>query len=419
MPESGNQYTMSKVQPKDFVSGWLVALIIAGTGLSLPTLYLGSEIALGLGLEQALIAFGVSTLVLTIMCVVTTLIGNRSRLSTYMILHFSFGEYGAKIVNLIFGITLVGWFAVALELLALAIKDTALDAFNFSFSEQIIILVSSVFITATTFFGIKSIQKLANVAIPILTVFLSYVLFLSINQLDTISDLFDYVPKETDLTLFQATSILIGAAILFPVLMADFSRFIKTDRQSLVAVLGIAIGTPLALILSAIPSIKTGEVDIIKIMAEYNLVIPAFILLFISTWVTNATNLYSASLTFSTLNKIWNFKTVVVVSSILGTILAMLGFSTYLFGFLELLGILAPSISAIYIINFFWVKGQKYNLDEINLWEKDALISWLLSSVVTALTFKEVFQISGAYFLDSFLVGGIIYIILNYKLLKR
>lgn len=419
MPESGNQYTMSKVQPKDFVSGWLVALIIAGTGLSLPTLYLGSEIALGLGLKQALIAFGVSTLVLTVMCVVTTLIGNRSRLSTYMILHFSFGEYGAKIVNLIFGITLVGWFAVALELLALAIKDTALDAFSFSVSEQIIILVSSLFITATTFFGIKSIQKLANIAIPVLTVFLGYVLFLSINQLDTLSDLFDYVPKETNLTLFQATSILIGAAILFPVLMADFSRFIKTDKQSLIAVLGIALGTPLALILSAIPSIKTGEVDIIKIMAEYNLVIPAFILLFISTWVTNATNLYSASLTFSTLNKNWNFKTVVVFSSILGTILAMLGFSTYLFDFLELLGILAPSISAIYIINFFWIKSQQYNLNEINLWEKDALISWLLSSIVTALTFKEVFQVTSAYFLDSFLVGGIIYFILNYKLLKR
>ncbi|MGC6430838.1 MAG: purine-cytosine permease family protein [Jejuia sp.] len=410
---------MSKVQPKDFVSGWLVALIIAGTGLSLPTLYLGSEIALGLGLKQALIAFGVSTLVLTVMCVVTTLIGNRSRLSTYMILHFSFGEYGAKIVNLIFGITLVGWFAVALELLALAIKDTALDAFSFSVSEQIIILVSSLFITATTFFGIKSIQKLANIAIPVLTVFLGYVLFLSINQLDTLSDLFDYVPKETNLTLFQATSILIGAAILFPVLMADFSRFIKTDKQSLIAVLGIALGTPLALILSAIPSIKTGEVDIIKIMAEYNLVIPAFILLFISTWVTNATNLYSASLTFSTLNKNWNFKTVVVFSSILGTILAMLGFSTYLFDFLELLGILAPSISAIYIINFFWIKSQQYNLNEINLWEKDALISWLLSSIVTALTFKEVFQVTSAYFLDSFLVGGIIYFILNYKLLKR
>lgn len=418
MAEDQNQYATTKVQPKDFMSGWLVALIIAGTGLSLPTLFLGAEIALGLGLQKALIAFGVSTLVLTLMCMATTLIGNRSRLSTYMILHFSFGENGAKIVNFIFGITLIGWFAVALELLAIAIKDTALNAFEYTISQELIIILSSLLITITTVYGIKSIQKLANIAIPILTVFLIYILYLSINQLDSFSELFNYLPKKSDMTLFKATSILIGAAILFPVLMADFSRFIKTDKQSLIAVLGIAIGTPLALILSAIPSIQTGEVDIIKIMNQYNLVIPAFILLFISTWVTNTTNLYSATLTFSTINKNWTFKYVAIFGSLVGTLLAILGFSTYLFEFLEYLGILAPSISSIYIIHFFFIKKQVYNLEDINLWEKEALISWISSSIITTFTFKEIFQITHAYFLDSFLLGGIIYLILKLKTIR-
>ena len=127
MTEEGNQYTTTKVLRKDFTSGWFVALIIAGTGLTLPILFLGSEVALGVGFKKALLAFGISTLVLTLMCMATTLIGNRSRLSTYMILHFSFGRKGAKITNFIFGITLLGWFSVALELLAVAVKDTALN----------------------------------------------------------------------------------------------------------------------------------------------------------------------------------------------------------------------------------------------------------------------------------------------------
>ena len=417
MPETQDQYATSKVQPKDFMSGWLVALIIAGTGLSLPTLYLGSEIALGLGLKQALIAFGVSTLVLTIMCMATTLIGNRSRLSTYMILHFSFGANGAKMVNFILGVTLVGWFAVALELLAIAIKDTALSAFNYNISKELIIIISSILITITTVYGIKSIQKLANIAIPILTVFLIYILFLTLNELDSVSQLFNYVPNRRDMTLFQATSILVGAAILFPVLMADFSRFIKTDKQSLIAVLGIAIGTPLALVLSAIPSIQTGEVDIIKIMSAYNLVIPAFVLLFISTWVTNATNLYSATLTFSTINEKWSFKSVAITASIVGTLLAMLGFSSFLFTFLEYLGVLAPSISAIYIIHFFFISKQQYELKAIGTWKFDALLSWIISSIITLLTYNEVFQITHAYFLDSFLLGGVIYMFLNRKVI--
>ncbi|GGZ69719.1 purine-cytosine permease family protein [Algibacter mikhailovii] len=417
MSESQDQYATTKVQAKDFMSGWLVALIIAGTGLSLPTLYLGSEIALGLGLKQALIAFGVSTLVLTIMCMATTLIGNRSRLSTYMILHFSFGANGAKIVNFIFGVTLVGWFAVALELLAIAIKDTALSAFKYTISQELIIIISSLLITITTVYGIKSIQKLANIAIPILTVFLIYILFLTLNELDSVSQLFNYVPNRSDMTLFQATSILVGAAILFPVLMADFSRFIKTDKQSLIAVLGIAIGTPLALVLSAIPSIQTGEVDIIKIMSAYNLVIPAFVLLFISTWVTNATNLYSATLTFSTINEKWSFKYVAIAASIVGTLLAMLGFSSFLFTFLEYLGVLAPSISAIYIIHFFFISKQHYDLKAIGRWKYDALLSWIISSIITLFTYQEVFQITHAYFLDSFILGGVIYMFLNRKVI--
>ncbi|MBT9189278.1 purine-cytosine permease family protein [Zobellia russellii] len=415
MSNQVDQYATTKVQSKDFVSGWVVALIIASTGLSVSTLFLGSEIALGLGFKDALIAFGISTLVLTIMCMATTLIGNRSRLSTYMILHFSFGEYGAKIVNFIFGITLIGWFAVALELLAIAIFDTTASTFSFTIAKELIVIVTSLFITTTTVYGIRSIEKVANISIPLLTAFLGYVFYLSLEKLESFSVLFDYVPQENSMTLFKATSILVGAAVLFPVLMADFSRFVKTDKQSLASVLGLTIGTPLAYILSAVPSIQTGEVDVIKIMEDYNMVIPAFLLLFVSTWSTNATNLYSASLTFTTINKKWTFKEVVIVSSIFGTLLALFGFATYLFEFLEFLGILAPSISSIYFIHFFWIKKQRYELDEINKWEPAALISWVLSSLISVLTYFEVFQITGAYFLDSFLLGAVIYVALKLK----
>ncbi|WP_445956263.1 hypothetical protein [Yeosuana sp.] len=224
--EDNSQYTTSKVQPKDFTSGWLVALIIAGTGLTLPILYLGFEVALAVGFEKALWAFGISTFVLTVMCLATTIIGNRSRLSTYMILHFSFGRKGAKIMNTIFGITLLGWFSVSLELLAIAVKDTALETININISEwPIIIIVNGTLIIMTTIYGIKSLEKLANVAVPLLTLFLGYVVYKSFQEI-SFAEVIAFAPENPTMTLFQATSILIGSSILFPVLMADFSRFI-------------------------------------------------------------------------------------------------------------------------------------------------------------------------------------------------
>jgi cytosine permease len=384
---------------------------------SYPILFLGSEVALAVGFKKALWAFGISTFVLTLMCMATTIIGNRSRLSTYMIMHFSFGKQGAKIMNAIFGITLLGWFSVALELLATAVKDTAFQTLQINLVEWPIIIIVSGLIIITTIFGIKSLEKLANYAVPILTVFLGYVVYKAIAD-KSFLEIVNFEPENPTMTLFEAVSILVGSSILFPVLMADFSRFIYNDKQSLIAVLGITIGFPIALLFSAIPSIQSGEVDIIKVMESLDLVVPAFILLFVSTWVGNASNLYSTILTFSTVKKDWSFKKMAIVTGAIGTIAALFGFSNYLFDFLSFLGIFAPSISAIYIINFFWVRKQNYNLNEIKEWESAALVSWGISSLITVFTYLEVFQFTHAYFLDSFLLGGIIYLFLKRKEIK-
>lgn len=408
-----NQYTTTKVQSKDFTSGWMVAFIIAGSAFTISFLYLGSEIALNLGFKKALLAFGISTTVLTILCLFTTIIGNRSRLSTYMILHFSFGRMGAKIINVIVGFSLIGWFAVNLELLALTVQDTAIEMLGIHLPIWIIVIVVSVLITVTTIYGVKSIEKLANIAVPFMLIFLIYVAYVAMKDLPSSNQIWNFEPANSQMSLFNAVAMLVGSSILFPVLMADFSRFVYNDKQSRIAVLGITIGFPIALILAAIPSIITGEVDIIKIMKSLNLILPAFILMIISTWVTNAVNLYSTTLTISTIKSSWKFKPLVIVMSVFGTTLALVQFTDYFFDFLNLLGVFSPSISVIYIIDFFWIRKQKYNLDEIPKWGTKALLSWATGSVISLFTYLEVFEITHAYFVDSFLIAGIIYIILN------
>ena len=410
-----NQYQTSKVEAKDFTSGWMIAFILAGMGVSLPMLYLGAEIALAVGFRDACIAFLISTLVLAIMCMATTLVGNRSRLSTYMILRFPFGKEGAKIINSMIGISLLGWFSVSLELLAVAIQDTVIELMALQIPMWSIILIASLFMTVTTIYGIKSIERLAHIAVPILFAFLLYVLWLTINQDGALHQIKAYVPNKKDMTLFGATSTLIGASILMPVLMADFSRFIRNDKQSLIAVLGLAIGTPVVFYISTVTAIQTGEMDIIQIMKSFNLVLPAFILLFVSTWVTNATNLYSTVLTFSTINSALSFRNMCIVTSVVGTILALLGFSNYLFEFLNILGVFAPGISGIYLLDFFWVKKQHYALNKIQKWEIKGLISWGVGSLFALLTYFEIFQITHAHFLDSFLISGILYFVLSKK----
>lgn len=388
----------------------MVAFILAGLGVSLPVLYLGSEIALNLGFKNAIIAFVISTLVLTVLCMLTTLIGNRTRLSTYMLLRFPFGRQGSKIINFLFGISLLGWFSVALELLAQAILDTTLDTFGIQIPLWSIILIGSIFITVTTIYGIRTLEKLANIAVPILSVFLLYVVYKSLTSItQPWETLFNFVPAEGSMSLFDGTSALIGSSILVPVLMADFSRYIYNDKQSLLSVLGLTIGTPFVWIISAIIAIQTGEVDIIQIMKTFDLVIPAFILIFVSTWVTNATNLYSVSLTFNTVTERLSYRSMCLIASAVGTVMALFGFSTYFIEFLNILGVFSPSIAAIYLLDYFWLRKQNYNLSQINEWGSAALISWVLATIISLCTYLEIFQLTGAYFIDSLLIAGICY----------
>ena len=149
-------------------------------------------------------------------------------------------------------------------------------------------------------------------------------------------------------------------------------------------------------------------------MAEYDLVIPAFVLLFISSWMANTLNLYSTALTFSTLNTHWTYQKVVITSSVFGTIFAFLGFSNYLFQFLELLGIFTPAVASIYLYHYFYLKKQIYLEEEIKVWESSAILSWVLSSLITVASYLELITITGAYFVDSILLGVSIYMFLQY-----
>lgn len=404
------QYTNSKVQPEDYTSGWKVAFILMGLGVSLPMLYLGSEMAIEMGLKNAIIAFIVSTILLTILCLITTLIGTRTRLSTYMILRFPFGKQGAKLINFLMGISLLGWFSVALELISDAINSTLFVLIGLDVSTPIIIIISSLFITTTTIFGIRTLEKLANIAVPILMVFLLYVVYVALSK-----DQGEIQTTNTvvTMTLFQGISALVGSSVLIPVLMADFSRYISTDKQSLFSILGLTIGTPIVWIIAGILAYKTGEADIILIMNNYKLVLPAFILIFVSTWVTNATNLYSVSLTLSTISEKLSYTRLTIISGILGTALALLGFSDHFIGFLNVLAIFAPAIAAIYILDFFLIKKQNYDLNMVEEWGYSALASWAFGSGFAYLVYTEVLSFTGAYFVDAFLLGGLAYWISN------
>lgn len=413
-----NDYTRTKVPENKTVHGINIAAIIVGIGVTLPTFYVGGEVAQAIGLSKSLWVFILVNLVLGILCGITAIIGNRTRLSTYMLLHFSFGKKGTLFVNCLIGITLLGWYAVTVEVFGEALTDSFKHLLGINVPISISIIGGSILMTITAIFGFKIVERFSVLTVPLLIVFLIYVLYSTIESQSLESIL--NINGNASLSITEAISAIVGLTILTPVLMPDFSRFARTDKDSLISVLALVIGFPIILLAGAIPSLMTGEIDIMKIMISLSLTIPAFIILVFSTWTTNTSNLYSTQLTLSTIFRKQKIATLGIIASAIGTLIAVIGIATHFIDLLSILSVLIPPISAIFIADFFFIKKQKYDLNDFDTLPDfgiSAIISWILSCVVAYLANYNYINLTSISFFDSFIVAFIAYLVLK-RILK-
>lgn len=409
-----DDYTTTKVPENKTVHGINIAAIIVGIGVTLPTFYVGGEVAQAIGLSRSLWVFILVNLVLGILCSITAIIGNRTRLSTYMLLHFSFGRKGTLFINLLIGITLLGWYAVTVEIFGEALTDTFKHLLDVNVPMSVSIIIGSILMTITAIFGFKIVERFSTLAVPLMIVFLMYLLYTTIGS-QSIENLLD-IKGNDRMTIIEAISAIVGLTILTPVLMPDFSRFARTDKDSLIAVLALVIGFPIILLAGAIPSLITGEIDIMKIMISLSLTIPAFMILIFSTWTTNTSNLYSTQLTLSTIFRKQKIATLGIIASTVGTLVAVIGIATHFIDLLSILSVLIPPISAIFIADFFFIKKQKYDLndfDKLPDFGISAICSWILSCVVAYLANYNYISLTSISFFDSFIVAFIVYLILK------
>ena len=413
-----NDYTRIKVPENKTVHGINIAAIIVGIGVTLPTFYVGGEVAQAIGLSKSLWVFILVNLVLGILCGITAIIGNRTRLSTYMLLHFSFGKKGTLFINCLIGITLLGWYAVTVEIFGEALTDSFKHLLGINVPISISIIGGSILMTITAIFGFKIVERFSVLTVPLLIVFLIYVLYSTIESQSLESIL--NINGNASLSITEAISAIVGLTILTPVLMPDFSRFARTDKDSLISVLALVIGFPIILLAGAIPSLMTGEIDIMKIMISLSLTIPAFIILVFSTWTTNTSNLYSTQLTLSTIFRKQKIATLGIIASAIGTLIAAIGIATHFIDLLSILSVLIPPISAIFIADFFFIKKQKYDLNDFDTLPDfgiSAIISWILSCVVAYLANYNYINLTSISFFDSFIVAFIAYLVLK-RILK-
>ena len=403
------------VDSSEAVSGFQIGVVLIGISITLPLLYSAGELALGIGLPRAIIAALIGALVLSLMSIPAAIVGVRTRLSSYMIIEHTFGYAGAKFVNFWFGIFLLGWYAVTAELFGRTLYLAAGELISVGIPEWAYTVLSSALVTLTTIYGFRAIDRLALVAVPLLLLALLGVVVLSLRETGFAALL--AVPGAGEIDMPTAISAVIGAAIVGVVLTPDLTRYARNVRDCVTAsFLGQGGRMSIVYIAGMIPVLVWGELEPMTYMFIIGFGGIALAVLVFATWTTNVINLYSTALASRASVPLGNYRSVVVIMGIVGTIAAVVGISENLIDFLVVMGLLVPPIAGVYLADFFVFKRTDFSPERLArrpAIRVNAVVVGLGTGVFATWMYYSDRSLTSIGALDSLLMSMVFYIVLQ------
>ena len=268
--------------------------------------------------------------------------------------------------------------------------------------------------TLTAMFGFKLIERFSELAVPVLALFMLFVVY-AVFQQTTPTEIMS-IPGSGSMSLGTAISTVIGANILMAVSGPDLTRYAHNGMEGIKSVLGLAIGYPIILLVSGIPTLVVGEIDIMKIMIGLGVAVPALYILVFSTWTTNTVNLYSSVLTLATVfTKTPDWK-IALYASVVGTGSAVLGIMDFFLPFVLFLGIVTTPLAGVYIADFFFIQHGNYNIDDLprsTTIKYPAFIAWIAGAACAYFATYEMISFTTIPAIDSLIASFVIYLLIK------
>lgn len=417
---SPQDFAVAPVPDGATVRGVQIAIVIAGIGATLPMFTLGTQIAGSLGLGVAIGIAVTACGLVALLGMLTSVVGARCRLSTYQILAFSFGTRGALLINLMLAIMLIGWFATTADMLGGAVQHAVSGLWGHDSPRWIYTLAVLTLMTLTGIFGFHVMEHFARITVPLLALLMGYVVWLAISR-NGLAPAFAR-PGDHSLSAIDAVSSVIGAIVLTAVLAPDLTRYARDDRNALVSVSGVALGYPAALLLAAIPAAVYGKHDIMDVMTLLQIPGIAIVILVISTWTSNTSNLYSATLTLATLFPRTPTRTLGLWGATVALAAAVAGIAEYFIPLLIVLGILSAPLAGVYVVDFFLIRRGLYSADAaatLPLIRGGALAAWALGSLWGLVSTHSGHSLTRIPAVDSILIAAVSHALLNATRLRR
>jgi cytosine permease len=409
-----DDFELAPVPEKAKRSWWVISLIWLAIGIDISGLFLGSILSSGIAFEEALLATFVGSSILAIIAMLCANMGFQAGVSTPLVSSAVFGRNGGKILGLINGVSLVGWFAFQADFFAFILVD-ALSRYDIVISHLTALVGGSILMMVTAIYGVRALGKLSTYSVPLMVTLITIGLFMAADyqggSVPTIDD---------PLTLGQAISFVMSIWILAAVAAPDIARYAKTRKDAVLgAGVGFLVGNSAIILVALILTKMTGTDDLVEVFFSLGLGLAAIIVLVFAQWTTNASNLTSGGLSMAMVLPKVPRPVLVVLMTIVGIGIAQLGMVDRFTDFLMLLSVTIAPAAGVYIAQYYLVDASKMSFEKIQNapdWLPIGLVSWLFGTVFSACTapeFFDLFSLTSISSLDGILAAGAFYLIVT------
>ena len=324
-------------------------MIMLGFTFFSASMWAGQELADGLDLVGFIASLILGGVILGLYTGLLGYVGADSGLSLDLLARKAFGEKGSYLPSAMISFTQIGWFGVGVAMFAIPVAKELLG--GSTAAEWILVVIAGIAMTASAYFGIKSLTIVSYIAVPLIAVLGTVAMILAVVRGD--GTLVDQFAKSSGaLTVIGGAGLVVGSFVSGGTATPNFTRFAKNGKVgAITTVVAFFLGNSLMFFFGAVSSVYVGGNDIFEVMLNLGLFYMAVLVLGLNIWTTNDNALYSAGLGLANIFG-QKKKPMVLISGAIGTLAAIWLYWNFC-GWLNILNCTLPPVGIILVLSYF------------------------------------------------------------------
>ena len=353
-------------------------------------------------------------------------IGYKTACNSGLLYRYVYGNAGAYIPVVFISILLIGWQGIVVGAFgatwttALHPELPASEIFS-STTFYIAAVLAGILYTATTYFGVKGLEKVSIPSVAVLVFVGLYAIYLNVEQaggFSTFQALSAELAAKNPLTTVEAINLVIGSWIVGAVVMPEYTRFAKKTWVAIaIPFIVLIIAQWFLQIVGALGGIVSGDFMFTTYLMNQGVIIAwiGIIGMSLALWTTGDANLYLPVIQTSSIFK----RPKHVMTVICGTLGTILGLGLYQ-NFMEWINLLAsivPPLIGPVIVEYYIIDRAKFHSGHFNniaKWNPAAFVAYILGAASTFYSPDW-----GTPSLIGLLVSMLVYLILRVSLKSK